>query len=160
MSTALDARRRPTLWSYISFGTPRRRSITLPKPNGNNPEDRDETLRRKIWGDEGYQGASTAFKDASMTGGQRSRLLKVGGLVTLVVLLYYIFTSRNNAGVRDLVKGVLTSSFASFSDRYLMQAPRTNILSFNLAHIFFRATNRRAFQFVKDDQVLEVQLKG
>ena len=159
MSTALDARRRPNLWSYISFGTPRRRSITLPKPNGNSPEDREEALRSKIWGDEGYQGASTAFKDASMTGGQRARLLKIGGVLTLIVFLYYIFSSRDSASVRDLVNGKLKSRFMCFFFYLywdLTPAPRTSILRFKIATIFSRATYRCAFQFFKDNEVLEV----
>ena len=41
-----------------------------------------------------------------MTGGQRSRLLKTGGLIVLVLMFLYLFTSRDSAGVRDLVKGL------------------------------------------------------
>ena len=40
-----------------------------------------------------------------MTGGQRARLLKTGGFIALVLLLLYLFTSRNGAGVRDMVDG-------------------------------------------------------
>ena len=40
-----------------------------------------------------------------MTGGQRARLLKIGGVIAFVVLLLYLFTSRDGAGVRDIVKG-------------------------------------------------------
>ena len=41
-----------------------------------------------------------------MTGGQRARLLKTGGFIALVVLLLYLFTSRDGAGVGDMVKGM------------------------------------------------------
>lgn len=41
-----------------------------------------------------------------MTGGQRARLLKTGGVIAFVVLLLYLFTSRDGAGVRDVVQGM------------------------------------------------------
>lgn len=41
-----------------------------------------------------------------MTGGQRARLLKTGGVIAFVVLLLYLFTSRDGAGVGDMVKGM------------------------------------------------------
>lgn len=41
-----------------------------------------------------------------MTGGQRSRLLKTGGIIALVVFLLYLFAPSNTAdGVKGLVKG-------------------------------------------------------
>ena len=40
-----------------------------------------------------------------MTGGQRARLLKTGGFIAFVVLLLYLFNSRNGAGVSDMVDG-------------------------------------------------------
>ena len=107
MSTGIDARRRPTIWSYISFGTPRRRSVSLPKPNGNSLEDKEEALRQSIWGDGRSRSTSTAFTDASMTGGQRSRYLKTGGFIALILFVLYLLTSRDSAGVRDYVKGIL-----------------------------------------------------
>lgn len=45
-----------------------------------------------------------------MTGGQRARLLKTGGVIAFVVLLLYLFTSRDGAGVRDMVKSMLNSN--------------------------------------------------
>ena len=41
-----------------------------------------------------------------MTGGQRARLLKTGGVIAFVVLLLYFFTSRDGAGVRDVAEGM------------------------------------------------------
>ena len=109
MSTAVDARRRPNIWSYISFGSPRRRSISLPKPNGHSVENKDDAFRRKIWDDGHARNVSGSYRDASMTGGQRSRLLKTGGLIVAVFFLFYLLSSRDSAGVRDLVKGLLQS---------------------------------------------------
>ena len=105
MSTAVDARRRPNLWSYLSFGSPRRRSISLPKPNG---QSQDGSREKSMFEASGYnhsRSSSSAFKDASMTGGQRSRLLKIGGICFVAFVIFYYFTSGDSAGVRDLVKG-------------------------------------------------------
>ena len=41
-----------------------------------------------------------------MTGGQRARLLKTGGVIAFVVLLLYLFTSKDGAGVKDMVQGM------------------------------------------------------
>ena len=41
-----------------------------------------------------------------MTGGQRARLLKTGGVIAFVVLLLYLFTSRDVASVRDVAEGM------------------------------------------------------
>ena len=41
-----------------------------------------------------------------MTGGQRARLLKTGGVIAFVLLLLYLFTSRDITGVRDVAEGM------------------------------------------------------
>ncbi|KAL9599524.1 MAG: hypothetical protein Q9219_003768 [cf. Caloplaca sp. 3 TL-2023] len=117
MSTGVDTRRRPSFWSYISFtSSPRKRSISLPKPNNNHgrgPYDRVSRYRSSGW--------STApsdtvekIKESWMTGGQRSRLLKIGGIIAFVVFLLYLFAPSNTAdGVRDLVKGHSSSNGVS-----------------------------------------------
>lgn len=41
-----------------------------------------------------------------MTGGQRSRLFKTGGIIAFVFFLLYLFAPSNTAGeVKELVKG-------------------------------------------------------
>lgn len=109
MSTGVDARRRPGLWSYISFSSsPRKRSISLPKPNNNHGRDSHGNISRQRNG-----GWSTPApvnventKESWMTGGQRARLLKTGGILAFVVFLLYLFTPSNTAGeVKELVKG-------------------------------------------------------
>ena len=109
MSTAL-ARQRPNLWSYLSFNGPRRRSSSLPKPNKYVQEDNDDPLRRNIWGNGSDRVDS--YRQVSMTGGQRSRWLKLGGLFAFVLLLMYMLNSRN-AGVKDSLHGVLSSIISS-----------------------------------------------
>ena len=109
MSTGFDARRRPSLWSYISFSSyPRKRSISLPKPNNNYGSDRYEKSNR--YRDNGWTSPTSDtvenIKESWMTGGQRSRYLKFGGVVALIVFLLYLFTPNNAADeVKGLVKG-------------------------------------------------------
>ncbi|KAL8980545.1 MAG: hypothetical protein Q9177_005847 [Variospora cf. flavescens] len=121
MSTGVDARRRPSLWSYISFNSsPRKRSISLPKPNNNHgrgPYDKVNKYRSSGWSTAPSDTVEN-LKESWMTGGQRSRLLKTGGFIAFVVFLLYLFTSSDTAdGVKDLVKGHAASSDVSeFTD--------------------------------------------
>ncbi|KAF6223153.1 hypothetical protein HO173_013253 [Letharia columbiana] len=115
MSTAFDARRRPSLWSYLSFNSkPRRRSSSLPKHETPSPDSKENTPPKGSWG---RAGNLEGYKEASMTGGQRARLLKTAGFITLVVLLLYLFTSRDGAGVRDMVQGAQKPSSTSTTDK-------------------------------------------
>lgn len=41
-----------------------------------------------------------------MTQSQRSRYLKTGGVLAFLLLLVFLLSSRDSAGVRELVKGV------------------------------------------------------
>ena len=108
MSTAFDARRRPSLWSYLSFNSSsRKRSGSLPKHETPSPETKENTPPRGNWG---RAGNLEGYKEASMTSGQRARLLKTGGVIAFVVLLLYLFTSGDGAGVRDMVKGMLDAT--------------------------------------------------
>ncbi|KAL9025405.1 MAG: hypothetical protein Q9196_005764, partial [Gyalolechia fulgens] len=109
MSTGFDAGRRPSLWSYISFNSsPRKRSVSLPKPNNNHGRGSYAKVNRYR-----TSGWSTApsdtvenIKDSWMTGGQRSRLLKTGGIIAFVVFLLYLFAPSKTAdGVKGLIKG-------------------------------------------------------
>lgn len=101
MSTGIDARRRPNLWSYISFGsTPRRRSISLLTRNsdGRDTFQRDDfakTIKVDISGEKG----------AWMTPAQRSRYYKTGGIIAFVFFILYLLSGRDAAHVGDLVPG-------------------------------------------------------
>ena len=104
MSTAFDARRRPTLWSYLSFNSnTRRRSGSLPRHETQSSESKEIAPPKGSWG---RAGNLEGYKEASMTGGQRARLLKTGGVIAFVLLLLYVFTSRDVAGVRDVAEGM------------------------------------------------------
>ena len=104
MSTAFDARRRPSLWSYLSFNSrARRRSVSLPKHETSSSDSQENTPPKGGWG---RAGNLEGYKEASMTVGQRARLLKTGGVIAFVVLLLYLFNSRDGAGVRDIVEGM------------------------------------------------------
>ena len=100
MSTAVDARRRPSLWSYISFGTaPRRRSISLPTRNNGSHDSYQKS--GSIRGGK----VNSHREDAWMTPSQRSRYYKSGAIIALVVFILYLFSGKKAAGVGDLVKG-------------------------------------------------------
>ena len=100
MSTAVDARRRPSLWSYISFGTtPRRRSISLPTRNSSGHENyqRSGSIRGgKV---------DSSREGAWMTPSQRLRYYKSGGIIAFVIIILYLFSGKKAAGVGELVKG-------------------------------------------------------
>ncbi|KAL8696643.1 MAG: hypothetical protein Q9224_002689 [Gallowayella concinna] len=113
MSTGVDARRRPGLWSYISFASsPRKRSVSLPKPNNNHGRDpygKEKRQRNSGWGTASSNIVEN-INESRMTGGQRSRLLKTGGIIAFVVFLLYLFAPSNTTGgVKELVKGHGTS---------------------------------------------------
>lgn len=106
MSTSVDARRRPSLWSYISFtSSPRRRSVSLPTRNSHDPFEKEDRHRGNGWA-KAPTGTVENIKDAWMTQSQRSRYLKTGGIIGFLLLLIFWFSSRDSAGVRELVTGV------------------------------------------------------
>ena len=108
MSTGVDARRRPSLWSYISFSSsPRRRSISLPKHSNQN--DPFEKADRHTLNGSANGSASTLenIKDAWMTQSQRSRYLKTGGLIAFVLVVLFLLSPGERQNVKDLVGSML-----------------------------------------------------
>ena len=109
MSTSVDTRRRPSLWSYISFSsTPRRRSVSLPTRSNHDPYDPYEKEDRHRGNDWGRASGGTVdnLRDAWMTQSQRSRYLKSGGVVAFFLFLLLLFSGRNTGRVGDIVKGM------------------------------------------------------
>jgi hypothetical protein len=105
MSTALDDRRRPGLLSYFSFGsTAHRRTISSPDHQELDPLGKKGTPQKDKWS-RARAGTLEGYREPSMTGGQRSRYLKTGGIIALLLFLLYLFGSRNSEGVREIVKG-------------------------------------------------------
>ena len=95
MSTAVDARQRPSYWSYLSFSSsPRRRSISLPTRNNHYQRDPHEKLGRHSTNGSLHRptGKVASLKDAWMTQSQRARYLKTGGIVAFFLFLLYVFT--------------------------------------------------------------------
>lgn len=104
MSTAIDARHRPSLWSYLSFGSPPHRRSGLSPMRHHSDQQEKENTPPKNWG-RGRADTLEGYREASMTGGQRSRFLKTGGIIAFIILLFYIFSSRDGAaGVKGLVR--------------------------------------------------------
>ena len=106
MSTSVDARRRPGLWSYISFtSSPRRRSVSLPTRNNHDTYGKDNRRRAHGW-TQTSAGTVGRVKEAWMTQGQQARFLKVGGVFFLVGLLLFLLSSGENRGLGNLVKSL------------------------------------------------------
>ena len=67
------------------------------------PDQREkENTPPKPW-HRGRADTLEGYREASMTGGQRSRFIKTGGIIAFIVLVFYLFTTRDGAGVKDLV---------------------------------------------------------
>lgn len=74
-----------------------------------DPQEKENTPP-KNWG-RGRSDTLEGYREASMTGGQRSRYLKTGGIIAFIILLFYLLSSRDGAaGVKDLVKHTGTIS--------------------------------------------------
>lgn len=107
MSTAIDARRRPSIWSYVSFSQPRRRSVSLPTRNTiDDPFEKAGRHSSNGSANGSTTGIVDSVKDAWMTQSQRSRYLKTGGILALVVFLLFVL-APGKGGVRDFVHGTL-----------------------------------------------------
>ncbi|KAI9742113.1 MAG: Guanosine-diphosphatase [Cirrosporium novae-zelandiae] len=96
MSTAIDARRRPNLWSYISFSSPRRRSVSLPTRNANDPFEKADRHHNNSAG-------PYPPRSFSMTQGQKSRYIKTGAVVAFVLFLLFLIAPSDRTNVRDYV---------------------------------------------------------
>ena len=62
-----------------------------------------ESTPPKSW-NRGRADTLEGYREASMTGGQRSRLLKTGGVIGFIILVFYLLSSRNGAGVKEVLK--------------------------------------------------------
>lgn len=70
-------------------------------------QEREDTLTKSSWGGRGRAETLEGYRTEPptlMTGSQKSRCLKTGGIIALVLLLLYLFSSRGG-GVRDIVNG-------------------------------------------------------
>jgi guanosine-diphosphatase len=104
MSTALDARRRPSLWSYLSFNSsPRRRSVSLPTRNPFH--DPHEKAGRHMGNGSvnAHNFGAANLKDAWMTQSQRSRYLKTGGVAVFLIFLFFLLAPGERTTVRNFV---------------------------------------------------------
>ena len=121
MSTAVDSRRRPSLWSYISFSSSsRRRSVSLPTRN-NHHDPYEKADRHSSNGSANRPiGAVENIKEAWMTQSQRSRYLKSGGIIAFFVFLFFFlspYRGSNLARGRDyLYSNIKTKSYADLVD--------------------------------------------
>lgn len=99
MSTSIDSRSRPKFWSYLSFGSnPRRRSISLPtnKPAGDDPFE-------KAGRHASAHAHKSTFSGAWMNQSPRGRLWRVGGVIFLVICVFFFFSPGERARVGQFV---------------------------------------------------------
>ena len=101
MSTGVDTRRRPNLWSYISFSSsPRRRSFSLPTRQADPYEKPGRHLPN---GSTHHPGSGIdSMKEAWMAQSPRARYLKTGGIFALILFLFYFFGPTD---VRNTLNG-------------------------------------------------------
>lgn len=109
MSSGVDVRRRPGIWSYFSFGSssqPRRRtSVSAVGGNSRDPVDRD-SFDKPARHYSHYRVASNSspslmneYKVTNMTQGQRTRYMKAGGLIAFILfILFFISPGRYVSG--------------------------------------------------------------
>lgn len=97
MSSGVDVRRRPGIWSYFSFSGPRRRtSVSLPHSNDpayDDPYEKpDRHSRRRSSTGNGFM---SDYKNGAMNGGQRLRYLKIGGIAAFLLLVLWFVAPRD-----------------------------------------------------------------
>lgn len=134
----LPMSRRPSLWSYISFGSPKDESYTLPsqnQPHIGYPEKVASPKRNILNG-----GRADAY---AMNGSQRSRYLK-GGICLLIVILVYFYVSRDSTSVLSTRLGMLTPTimFQGLTHGLLQANPHQILLVAMLATLSRRRSAR------------------
>ncbi|KAF1355872.1 hypothetical protein EJ07DRAFT_168035 [Lizonia empirigonia] len=114
MSSGVEApgRRRPGIWSYLSFSGPRRRvSVSLPRnfhPDNDSHEKPDRHSRHRSTNSTAYM---SDFKgSAMMNQGQRLRYLKTGGIIAFVLLVLYFVAPRHGLSTGTVSTGGNTAA--------------------------------------------------
>ena len=128
MSTAVDSRRRPSFWSYISFSSsPRRRSVSLPIRNNHHDPFEKADRHSSNGSANGPVGAVEKIKEAWMTQSQRSRYLKSGGIVAFFVFLFFFLSPYRGSGLAGgrgyLHSNIKTTNYADLIDCQAIELP-------------------------------------
>ncbi|KAF2202774.1 hypothetical protein GQ43DRAFT_368319 [Delitschia confertaspora ATCC 74209] len=97
MSSGVDVRRRPGIWSYFSFNSgPRRRtSVSLPNHSTHIPHDPYEKLDRHSRKPSSNSNTFMTDFKGTMNQGQRMRYLKTGGIVAFIILVLFYLAPRD-----------------------------------------------------------------
>ena len=85
-----------------------------------------------------------------MTGGRRSRYLKTGGVIALVLFLLYLFSSKENVNVRKIVQGLYKQFLFQATLLMFLRGPSRKSNAYN-------GDREGDRSFTRDDEVLEVQ---
>lgn len=102
-------RRRPDLWSYISFSRPasRSESPTLPLNRADEFDPFEKAGRRYpspfVADAEGHYNDS---KPAWRSPGSRSRIIKIGAAITLILLIAYVLIPGEKARTEKTITGM------------------------------------------------------
>ncbi|KAI9757079.1 MAG: Guanosine-diphosphatase [Lichina confinis] len=104
----MSVRKRSSLWSYFSFSpaTSRRQSVSLPTRNAvDDPHEKPERHSLNGVAFSSLRDTSSAYtgQSAGMTQGQRSRFIKLVGLVTFVVLALVFLSTPGDYRVKKYV---------------------------------------------------------
>ncbi|OAX78838.1 hypothetical protein ACJ72_06851, partial [Emergomyces africanus] len=91
MSTGVHARARVGIWSYLPFGSnPKHRSVSLPARSARDPFEKPG----RHSGDPLRGSKSFTFRDtftvSAMTHSQRTRYIKTGGIIAVLLLFLYV----------------------------------------------------------------------
>lgn len=103
MSSGVDVRPRPGIWSYFSFSGPRRRtSVSLPRSNSDRDDPFEKPDRHARHRSNTANGFMHDYKNAGMNGGQRARYLKTGGIIAFIVLVLYFIAPKDRLPTRGM----------------------------------------------------------
>ncbi|KAF2736025.1 guanosine-diphosphatase [Polyplosphaeria fusca] len=116
MSSGVDVRRRPGIWSYFSFNSgPRRRvSVSLPRNNSDSHSDPFEKPdRHSRTRSSGSVSFMNDIKNGAMNQGRQARYLKTGGIIAFILLILYFVAPRDRLPTRGGGDGNTASEGAS-----------------------------------------------
>ncbi|KAI9891193.1 MAG: Guanosine-diphosphatase [Vezdaea aestivalis] len=94
MRSTETSRRRPGLWTYLSFSDAsqmRRQSVSLPTQNNPSRDPFEKPDRHLHSG----SGPSPLYRGA-MSQSQRARYLKVAAIISVLFLLFFVFSPKDN----------------------------------------------------------------
>ena len=113
MSTSVDARKRPNLWSYISFGSgTRHRSSSLPLRSPLDPHEKADRHATSSYAGSSARGDS--YGGVHMTQSARSRYIKTLGVIFFIACIFLWLAPKERAKVEGFVGGTAATQVGRF----------------------------------------------